>query len=125
MGRLIGFVDYAFNGVAIPASRTATCYAAVKVWAHRSYADLTAALKAHHHEFTLREAGGLNLTWIDLDTEWGPLESFYKLIAPFVLPEGEIYCVDEEQQHICYRFQHSQVFRIRGRVTYDGAAIPM
>ena len=125
MTRFIGFVDYAFDGVLIPANRMEACYAGIQAWSDTSYCSLAEGLETCRHEFKYREGAGLQLTWIHLDTEWDLLEPFYQFLAPFVLPGGEVRCTDEEQQQICYRFQDGRVLRIRGRVVFDGMAVAL
>lgn len=125
MPRLVGFVDYGFAHVVIPSAAVTACHAAIEEWAGSRFGHLVDALDKHYHWFELSGDGTLRLDWIKLDTCWSDLERFYKLLAPFIARGGLVWCADEEQHHLCYQFKNSRVYRVEGRIVYDGNAIEL
>lgn len=125
MSDLIGFVDYGFEDVIIPPAASMACLAAIQRWSGCRFDGLIGALDGHHHLFEPTADGALRLDWIKLDAEWPDLERFYKVLAPFLLPGGLVWCADEEQHHLCYQFTRSRVFRVEGRVIYDGRSMEL
>jgi len=125
MFSLVGFVDYSFEHIVVPAHRIPVCHEAVQAWAASDAATLADAMRSCHHDFDFGDSGDLELTCIRLEVWWPELESLYQLLAPFMQAEGKVYCSDEENRHICYHFRQSRVYRIEGRVVFDGPRLKL
>lgn len=122
---LIGFVDYTFENLAIPAHHVGACHAALEAHGGRRYVNLRDGLRRHYHDFFGPNAAGLRLEWIALDVWWCGLEPLYRRLAPFVQTGGRIYCVDEEANHVGYMFDDGAIRRVQGRVIYDGRPVEL